>query len=558
MYKHIIKSIINNNFFFISSDNNLGIKNKFYGYALNANGIVLGSNNETIIEDKYTAGIFVNIIDEGKQIIIRQDYFCGYGLFIFRNGNFWAISNNILYLIQNLNDKYELRVNYDYLALYITHGQTSASIKETVIADIEELACGEYIVIDKATNQVYVKTMEYDKYSIELDSKKGMDFVDAWYEKYHNIYKLLIDLNYAFYIDLSGGKDSRAAFSLVKSLDLSRSNVTINSIDDGIYTHEEDFNIASMITNYYGFHLNHKQEIAKTCLDNITSLYISLYAKFSFHEAFELNRYYYNSPIFLITGGWGEVFRNYINLDTDRYIKNNFTIPENLGIDFKTPAKNCLLRTIDFIKSNYSENLNDYQKLYNYSRTKNSFMKVALEDLLVNRYTISPFFDPSLIRLNLLGERQHRDTFFALIYERFIPELNNIEFNGKRTLNMSAIISAMGLNYKYKFKKCNTISKFNINSNIKVLCNSDNPFPLPVSNFIRILCSSEYIKKEIITRFSTSFYDFAFEFDSQYNYWGNRYLIRLINIYILFKIVEGYSLDNIIGEILNINCNESD
>lgn len=544
-----INYIVNNNFFIITSDNYASITSKFFGYAILDNGINIGHLNQQKLLDKRTPGIFVNILANDTSIIIQQDYFCGFGLFIFREKNYWALSNSLLFLIQNIAKDKNISVNLDYFDHFFVQDLVPLSITETIISQITELPHGQYCYIDKKSNELHLKKYNYDNYSLDINSESGIELIDEWYRKYKFIIDSLITNNFNISIDLSGGKDSRIVFSIVKNLNLNKANVKINSIKGKYHTYEHDYIVASKIAEKFSFRLNNSISCEKINISTKDSILLSLYAKFFFHEQLYFKNAYYKVPKFSITGAGGEGIRNYFFGTSHSFIQEFENMETFNEIDFNKGAKNFLHRVFNLLSEFYNDPVDDAQKLYIYSRIKNHFGRSAVESFLSNDITIAPLMDPILYKLKItkdaLGDR---DLFAVLLLDRYLKELNELYFSGSKPFSKELFNKAKSINNKYPY---NNLPKIEINeckknqkSNFNIIYKEvldinfiDNDIPETPEEYYLKLFLTPQVELLVNNTFNYKVYNFALNFAKSNKHFYLKYIIKLISFYILNRIL---------------------
>ena len=93
--KHMID--IEKRYFIIDSERLEEVQSKLYGYCVFKDGIIVTLEG---LEGKRPEGEgrYVLVERAGNTIKITQDYLGGYGIFLFRNGEKWVLSNNFQYL----------------------------------------------------------------------------------------------------------------------------------------------------------------------------------------------------------------------------------------------------------------------------------------------------------------------------------------------------------------------------------------------------------------------------------------------------------------------------
>lgn len=457
------ESIVAENFFCITSDNFRSFGSKFYGFAFIGDTLYCREDPQKGKLDPYTAGMFTNIVDEGDCLHIQQDFWGGFGLYVYRDSDYWAVSNSLFHLIDALSSiSKKLTINEDYLALHMVIHLVPTSITETIINEISELPQGLYLTIDKLSGKLDFHKYEYNNYSIKLFSEEGAKVLDQWRDKYNFLIKGLLDSGNSLEIQLSGGMDSRACFSLVKDIVCSAhsgNKLRIYCRNDDQYTHAEDFRIASKISEIFNFQLNTPVQCSTAPTFFPDTMVCELYTKFFMSDSFIFTNAIFLKPFFCMPGYGGETFRDYYFGSAQNYIDSHANFPTLGGLNLNTAAKSILERVFSYINANYSDPLDDASKLYNYTFQKNHFMRYTAAEYMRNRYLLSPFLDPMLCKLNISPKvLPNRDIFFAVIYDRYIPELNDLGFNGNRIINPKNLDEAKKFNRAFP-PEASSISK---------------------------------------------------------------------------------------------------
>ena len=121
--------------------------------------------------------------------------------------------------------------------------------KEKLINEIEMLPDNYDIIIDKKNKFITYNKIDYQEYTLYLDSKEGMDVLDKWYDKWINILRFIRSKTNDIVFELSGGLDTR----IIAALWLS-ANINLNKIEIRSYLRTpEDLRIASLIANNFKF-----------------------------------------------------------------------------------------------------------------------------------------------------------------------------------------------------------------------------------------------------------------------------------------------------------------
>lgn len=461
--------IINGNFFIITSRNYHNVKNSFFGYYYDENIFSLHTLSTQLL-DKYTCGAFVNIQRDINKITIQQDYYCSFGIYVFKHNQFWAISNSFFLLLQYLAKDFPLTPNYEYHDLYI--GNMVAPVAtETAINEITELPQGQFLEIDIESGNIEIGQYIYQKSSINPFDKEGIEFLDKWHLKFSQIIAALSRENFTITADLSGGFDSRTALSILfKPSQLAE--VAIFSRDDDVADHKEDYQIASKIAKIYGFEFRNVQP-ETIHLSSYKALLNSLCCKFFVHSQLFFKGYCYKFPLFSINGSGGEACRTFFDIPLKEYLKS---IPQS-----KKLAWNCLNRQLEFIFKNYKENIPDVIKLYIYTRVKNHFGRTIIESFLSNIISISPLMDPRLAQFDISKERcPSRNCLYALIIDRYMPDILTINMTHNQTFSNEEVGFVKGINKQFPpLLDCSSLTDHHYT--ISIGSNAANDYPIPPS-----------------------------------------------------------------------------
>lgn len=224
---------IDDNFFILSSENNHEFNSRLYGYAIFSKEnkdvydiYINGSVNEIPFD---ADGAFVNITCKKDSIKIQQDFNGCYGLYFFKKNDFYAISNSFLYLLEYIKNKFELTLNEDFSKYFISERLAALSVSETLINEINILPKDIVIDIDLRNNQIkFNKTTEKEQ-KIPLNSSEGMSVLDNWFHKWQALLVNLKNSGEKIKVDLTGGMDSRAVFTIFNSPIIDLNSIEVNS-----------------------------------------------------------------------------------------------------------------------------------------------------------------------------------------------------------------------------------------------------------------------------------------------------------------------------------------
>jgi hypothetical protein len=517
-----LNKLIDDNFFVIDSNNLENAKSHMYGYCISTKGVLTDNYYKLLGEyrEPEPLGVYVMIRKNRNEIIINQDCYGSFGIYIFedKNKNYFAISNSFLLLEEYLIGKHNLSLNKDYADNFIITDLCTFSIGETLINEINKIPSNGILLID-IKNKIYkVKYIDYQENTIRLESEEGLKIIDNWIYKWGYIFRSLKYQTDYISADLSGGFDSRATLSILLNSGINLNNIMINSIKDKKHDHEVDFEIATKISSKYGFKLNNFN------FDNNAStwslkdtLLNSMYSKLGFHKQFYFKTKFYNKPRFTFSGSGGESLRGVPFVSINEYINriSSNTIFEHQE-EFYNSSKRLLNRTLYFLKNDkiYENDYDISLSMYSKAVGANHFGKAALESFISNYYYLQPLLDPEIKKIKYIINKNCSQDLIAYIYVRFAHDLIYFPFQGNRTLNFESIKKAENLNNKMGVFKAN--SSFNKNFYI------DNKRMIPSLKSKHYIDPSEYLKKV----FKSSEYIKIINkiYDNNVYNWANEYI----------------------------------
>ena len=205
--------------------------------------------------------------------------------------------------------------------------------------------------IKKKTFKIH--DIDYKENSISFESEEGLKIIDKWADKWSYILHSLKKQTNNIMIDLSGGFDTRTVFSILLSSGIDMNEIFINSINDSLYTHEQDFKITRIIAKKYGFKLNNLfLNKNGTNLSIKDSFFLSIYTKLGFHKEFYLQTKFYSKPIFRFKGIGGESVRRLHHVPIKEYIESLFSqvkgINDNFEEFYNSSMRLCIINNNHF------------------------------------------------------------------------------------------------------------------------------------------------------------------------------------------------------------------
>jgi hypothetical protein len=546
-------NLIEQNFFIIDSNNLENISSHMYGYSISKKGIITNNYYEKIgrFEEPDPQGVYVLIRKVGNEIILNQDYYGNFGIYIYENREtgYFSLSNSFLLLEEYLIGKYKMNFNKDFADNFIISELCSPSIHETLIKEIIRLVPNAFIIINITTKKIKIGYKKQEDNTVPLESEEGLKIIDNWVNKWAYIFRSLKKKTNNISCDLSGGFDTRIVLSILLNSGIDLNEILIFSTNDKVHVHEEDYKIASKIASAYGFKLNGKK-LNNKCIqrDFRESIISSIYTKLGFHKEFYFKSCFFNKPRFSFTGAGGGMLRGYPGIPIDKYIEQISSQGEQIkGYEHKffNSSIRLLNRSISLLK-NKKNNYNDYQlstALYLYGRGRNHFGKASLESFLANIYILDPLMDPDIKKIKFNSNRNTTHDLIAYIYVRFAYDLITFPIQGKRTLNQESVKKAEELNSKIKFDK----KEFDYNENFYI----DNERKSPVNLTGKVQDINEYLKRiikdkeifNIINKvYNKKVYIWALDHIRKSNYFPLRHGYALLAI---AKIIKDLSINKI-------------
>lgn len=536
----IIDKIKEYYYFFITIDNCQSFDTKLYGTLITDNDFYLNVSPGIIDTQAYNGGTYINIVRKNGKLYIQQDYYGGWGMFIYKNGNFWAISNSLYHLKENLKDKYELNINYRFAHHYFFKATTTpTTYKITVINEITEIPPTAEIEIDLNTKHLSIHMCSWQQYYIPIASIEGMSRIDIWHRRYANLLRALSVMPGGVDVDISGGIDSRCALATAKDLLINGSyNIRLCSRKE-----KEEYAIAKEIAERLGLSLNsyHKPNNSIP-VSKLESFLIMLYSKCCLHTQWYINPFVSNETVLRFSGLGGEGLRRYFSEPVDTLIdKFILQTPDNLE-NFRKDAADILRETVNDIDKTYNEQIHPCAKLWNYTVQRHHSFKSQVNMMLENIIQILPLTDRLLYEINSLSHfNKDPHLIYTVIIDRFIPEINDITFDKERKLHESTWELSKEINRLYPVWKYETKEiKLHIDT-IQYIDNDceESEYLVDRDNcdqWIIEISGNKKIKKWICDKFGNDFYDFsrnkAINHDEAF---ANGYLIALLSLYFTFN-----------------------
>lgn len=424
-------------FFVISSDVKVCDKDfsRIYGYVLMNDGTVY---NNCIVDDidekSILHGGYVLLAHTDKGIEISTDpHGMGMIFYYFKDG-YYAISNSLYQLINFLNGKFELTINYEYRDLYMyTNTITTISYTDTFFNEIKILPSNKRIF---CKGELFKIKENKEHPLLSLDSDAGFAYLDVWSKKWISIIRSLHNSGAQISVQLSGGFDSRLILSLFIASGINMNDINIQSST----SMTEDYAIAKEIANYYGFMLNGKEssfgyslasEKVKFDLNNLT--------RFLLHKEFHSHHLYhdYFKPVFIFTG-YGNM-RGWFNDSDKKYLpfllrNPHAEITDSFRASLDRICERIFSDTYERFQGKVERGKNFLNYIYNLTRGRVNYGSAVIAGAIQNQCLLSPILDLTKINPLFAGNDDY-DLLFCVIYHKLAKELINFKFDKQRKIS---------------------------------------------------------------------------------------------------------------------------
>lgn len=462
-------------FFVIDTENLISVRSALYGFAIIENNLVdhleqlqqslCSEQSGKLIPPGDGAYVFVQRTDE--LITIYQDFIGSFGLYLYEEAGYFAISNSFMALVDHLKGHHPITFHQDYANYILNADLCSASFSETMIHEIRLLDRAAVVTIDIASRQLKLDYVDYQENSVELNSPEGMAILDRWYRKWTGLIHNLHANHCNIQADLSGGMDSRLILNLLLGADIQMNDLVIYSIHDDLHTHSEDWEIASAISSHYDFALDSN---AMFVLDSVNytiddSVDISYYLKLGFHKQM-YPRFAIQSQFRHCFGGsGGECVRSYWNSTPEAFIENalkrcNLFSPDPaLQKAFQESTRRILTKAFADIREKFQRLGRPVSEkdlplhLYRETRCRNHFGKDMVENFYSRSVKYAPLLDQDLHKLKLNDAAcADKNLLIAVMFDRYHPDLLSFKFDSGRCIDSKTIAYAKALNQRYPYR----------------------------------------------------------------------------------------------------------
>ena len=399
-----------------------------------------------------------------KGIEITQDSIGCFGLFLFRKGSYWALSNSFNHLLDYLKTRFELSFNKDYALALLAQDLCVTVYGETIINEILWLDRRARLHIDTGTAELSFSLRRLAEKTIPIDSEEGLLILDVWHDKWASLVRGAAE-SWAgeLAVDISGGFDTRMVLAPVLSSGADLSRIVFSSIP----TMEEDYRIAGHFAQEFGFRLNAEPEpMAVHSLPPIEP-----YAERALSSLFFTSRIREQSS--QLPSSWQMVFKG-SGGELSRYYWDGFSRSTRIKRDvkrlqvlhplsfdkrFRQGLESIISRGFAGIEmmlrqtgGDIGKNGIDGQRYYMETRNRAHFGMEAARRTLFGQCIQTPLLDPLLLRLRAPLDGSHPQLICALVYTRYHAGLASIPFDRGRYIPAETIQKARELNKRYPRK----------------------------------------------------------------------------------------------------------
>lgn len=448
-------------FFLIDSDNLSDVQTRFYGYSIQESGIYEEDNlTEEAVAGLDGRGCYVYVEVRDGQITIKQDLNGSWGIYLFRHGDYFALSNSFFRLLDYVKFRYPLTVNRDYCNYLISDGLCSIAYSETAVNEIRLVDRSAIVHINVVMQTLYTESIDYKEYSRSIDTEEGIATLDRWVEFWSNVFRGIAQHTKFMQADLSGGFDTRVSLLLLLNSGIDLNSIRIFSVKDELHTHKEDYDIASQIANRYSFKLNRPLPAHQVLVHSFSDIFnADSYSNQTFSNIPKFWSRKSVDKIYRINGAAGETIRHRWQITPREFIDNQNW---KKGL-FSPDLSEELLRSIEIIlKSGFNavcdkyqiedpDNINIPQYLYYETWSRHHFGKDSLCNYLMNNIlNLSPVLDPEIrtLRLNT-SEWSDANLLISLLFTRYEPDLLTFPLDLNRTVAPETIAYAQKLNERF-------------------------------------------------------------------------------------------------------------
>ena len=239
-------------YFIIDSENSAEAGSELFGFCCTESGVATDFGVAPR-DMRDQVGAWVRIERTDDRLEVTQDAVGCFGLYLYRDGGYWALSNSFNDLAAYLAPRHRLTLNKDYADAFLGQGICVSVYAETMFREIAWLDRRATVSIDLSSGELGVRMRALKEKTVPVDSEEGLRLLDAWHDTWVRFIRgAAKSWPGRICVDVSGGFDTRMVLAVVLSSGIDVARIWFNSTRK----RPEDYRIASMIAERYGFALN--------------------------------------------------------------------------------------------------------------------------------------------------------------------------------------------------------------------------------------------------------------------------------------------------------------
>lgn len=243
--------------FILDSEHTQAAESRLYGYAVTAEGRLYV---DELPPEEPAAGLWCLVRREGDSVTVTQDASGGFGLFLWREGDRWLLSNSLMRLASALD-----RPVIEPLAALalMDAAQVPCLDGATLLRGVTRLGMHDAVRI--RGRELTVERGSFPYYAEPVTDRAALDALDGWFRRWTRVLRQVVAEGAPLACDLTGGLDTRILIAMLR-----RGNVDVGSLL--LRSHEavnlqkdaEDWRIASAIAAKFGWRLNDESAVPVT------------------------------------------------------------------------------------------------------------------------------------------------------------------------------------------------------------------------------------------------------------------------------------------------------
>ena len=507
-------SLYDQEFFIIDSNNLHSVKSRLFGFSI-LNGDIVKNGDTCDNINQLGLGSYININVDDEKISIYQDFGGCWGLYLFKNGDYFAISNSFLKLVEYLNNTHNLSLNDDFAKSFMSTN-FALIFRQTLVNEIEFIPRNVIINISKQFKEITYEKVDYELHTIPLNSEKALDILDSWFYRWINILRKLKEKTNNICFNIDGSFDTRILliFALCANIDLDKIKFKTAKTPNFNYS-DENYQIALEIANEFGFELNQDVfPVEKTYFDDINLILdLAFNIKLGFNTQMDYRFFRTKTPIYEFGAFAPEMIDYYIECKSFKeFVVNQLNIAKNMDDSFLIPVKKSLNNSSKSLMEEFNVSENESNLLidlfFSELICRNHFNKLAVTEFFTNKILFTPFIDSEFCKLQLnADECSDKYLLYAIIFTRYFPKFFNFKFKGDKKILNETIRYANKINEikPFKMKKFDYISGPPLNEN--VFDSSGKYDDESLENYLKDAFKSHGFKRDFINYFSEDIYE---------------------------------------------------